>query len=97
MRKRHGTRLTVGVERAMALPDGLLSDRFHLELNSDHAIVQGCRGVLAYEPNEIRLKTTDGAVRFIGLEMRLTTLAAGYTEVTGHIVTVEMGDGVDGT
>lgn len=85
-------RAAARVERALELPGGVLTGQVRIELCGDEcAHVEGCTGILAYEPELIRIRTQQGQVRFFGRDLRLRVLEGRYTEVLGRIASVDFG------
>ena len=71
------------VEQALELPPGALSNSARLELcGNRRVVIEGCRGIQAYEEDQIRLSTTSGTIRFMGL-------TDDSAVITGYILSVE--------
>lgn len=83
-------RVAARAEQMLELPGGVLSGQVRIELcGNECAHVEGCTGILAYEPERICIRTAQGAVRFLGADLHLRVLAGQYTEVTGCIASVD--------
>ena len=90
MKKRPGGRIPLRVEQALELPAGTLTGGGRLELTGNRrAVVEGCRRVLEYEEDRIRLQTEDGVVRFMGRDLCVNCLTDGCALVTGILLSVE--------
>ncbi len=88
-RKRRKIPLTKRLETALELPDGTLCHSLRVEMSGNRrAAVEGCRRILQYDENCIRLDTVEGALRFEGDALRVNCLSGGNAVVTGQIATV---------
>lgn len=88
-RKRRKIPLTKRLETALELPDGTLCRSFRIELSGNRrAVIEGCRRILQYDQNCIRLDTVEGALCFEGDCLRVNCLSGGSAVVTGQIATV---------
>lgn len=66
---------------------GELSDVITL-YGDRRAVVRGCRKILSYAPEEIRIALGKRSVRLLGKELRCVAFAAGSTTVEGLIRSV---------
>lgn len=58
----------------------------HMEINGNReATVEGCRGVLEYDTDIVRIKTNKGVVQFSGRGLVIKCLTADALVVTGFI------------
>lgn len=84
-----------------ALPEGLRSfldeqkstflPEVHLELLDDsQAVLEGCRGVLTYSAELVRLACGSRVVSFEGSGLELRCLSASAAVVTGHIAAIRL-------
>ncbi len=88
-RKRRTAKLAKRLETALELPDGTLHRSLRMELSGNRrVVVEGCRRILQYDEDRIRLDTVEGAVCFEGEALRVNCLSGGSAVVTGCIVTV---------
>ncbi len=55
------------------------------------ATLEGCRGVLEYDENCIKLSCDKMTIRFIGRELYIRCLTADTAQVEGVIVSVDFG------
>lgn len=61
-----------------------------IEINSDReAVVFGCRGILEYSPERIRLVTSRATVRINGSGLLITSMDKAAVAVTGVISSIE--------
>lgn len=87
--KRRRVRLAKRLETALELPEGTLYRSLRLELSGNkQAIVEGCRRILQYDEDCIRLDTVGGAVCFEGEALCVNCLSGGSAVVTGRFITV---------
>lgn len=82
--------LPARVERALELPVGALTGAAHIELvGNRRAVVEGCRGILEYTDDTVRLQTGSGAVRFTGRALSMSSLTEDSAVVEGFILSLE--------
>lgn len=90
MKKHAVSRVPVRLERALELPAGTLTGGGRMELTGNRrAVVEGCRRVLEYEEDCIRLETEDGVVRFRGRDLCVNCLTDRCAVVSGTVLSVE--------
>lgn len=78
------------VERALELPVGAITGAARIEVSDNkRAVVEGCKGILEYDENVIRLNTGGGFVRFTGSNLCVSCLTENSAVVTGIIAAVE--------
>ncbi len=78
------------LEQTLELPEGLLSGDIRMEVYGRRRVVlEGSCGVVEYESDVIRLKTGSGIVRFLGRDLRLSSLDREGAVVNGQIVSIE--------
>ena len=79
-------------EREGAFHPGELTDVTILYGNS-RAVIRGCRKILSYAPNEIRIALSKQCVCVLGKGLRCVNFAAGSTTVEGLIRSVALESG----
>lgn len=68
------------------IPAGSMPNFVHIELDGNlSAIVDGCKGVLEYNENTIRLNTGRLIVRVCGNALTITSMQNGQAVITGCI------------
>ena len=78
-----GLREFLDDQKSTFLPD------VHLEvLNNDQAVLEGCKGVLSYSGEFIRLSCGRRVVSFTGTELELRCLSSSTAVVTGTILEI---------
>ena len=79
--------------RALELTPDILSGMAHFELSGNReVVVEGCRGVLEYSDNVIRLTAGKLTVRFTGRGLELRNLKRDSAIVEGFITAIEFSD-----
>jgi len=74
----------------LELPKNVMPGVVHIELNGNkEAVVDGCRGVLEYDENVIRLNTGRLIVRFTGSCLMIKTLSLNQALVCGNIMSID--------
>ncbi|MDR0738636.1 MAG: YabP/YqfC family sporulation protein [Oscillospiraceae bacterium] len=72
---------------------GLFSNPCHIEVNSnEEAIIEGCKGVLDYDKNLIRVDAGKMRLLFAGKELLLKCLTSDSLIIHGKILSVEFQD-----
>ncbi len=67
-----------------------LSMPTHMEINGNtEAVVDGCKGVLEYDTDVIRIRTGRLTVRFTGRGLTIRCLTADALVVTGFLTGIE--------
>jgi len=75
---------------SLQLPTGLLPGNSHMEINGNReAIIEGCRGVLTYEENIIKITTGKLIIIFLGRKLSLKCLTEDSLIVGGFITSME--------
>ena len=78
------------MESVLELPAGTLSGTARIELSGNtRAVVEGCKGILEYEDDVIRLNTASGIIRFMGQNLGMNCLNEDSAVVEGKILSVE--------
>lgn len=78
------------LDRALELPAGTLSGGAHIELNSNReAVIDGCKGIIDYGEEAVRLNIGNGSVTFLGRSLMLKNLTDKQAILVGHIQRIE--------
>lgn len=78
------------VARLLELPAAALPNMAHIELlGNREAIVDGCKGVLEYDENVVRLHTGKITLRFTGSDLSIKSLTADQAIIEGIILNIE--------
>ncbi|MCL2507753.1 MAG: YabP/YqfC family sporulation protein [Oscillospiraceae bacterium] len=96
-RQNRGSRQKAGLERIaerlgeeLEMPKTSLPGTVHIEMSGNReAVVDGCRGVVEYNENVIRLNTGKLIVRFTGSCLMIRTLQLNQAIVCGNILSVD--------
>ncbi len=82
--------VTERITDELELPKNVMPGVVHIELNGNReAVVDGCRGVLEYDENVIKLNTGKLVVRFSGSCLMIKTLSLNQALVCGNIMTID--------
>lgn len=77
-------------QRVLDMPEIVHADVPHIEMQGNHeAVVDGCRGVLEYEADKIKLNVGLCVMVFRGSDMTIKTYSESLTEITGDIIAIE--------
>ena len=78
------------IDAALELPPGTMGRGVHIELDSNReAVVDGCRGVLEYDDELVRLNTARGQVKLTGRGLVIRSLSEDQAIVSGLFLTIE--------
>lgn len=76
--------------KALELPPGALGKGAHIELSCNReATVDGCKGVMEYEEDRIKLNIGAGSVTFTGRGLQITNLLGAQAVIAGYITGLE--------
>lgn len=74
----------------LELPPDMLSGMAHFEFSGNReAVIEGCRGILEYDENIVRLQAGKLTVRILGRGLALRNLRRDSAIVSGFITSVE--------
>lgn len=91
-RERGFRRTALKTARALELPPDVLAGSVRIEMSGNReAVVDGCRGVLEYSRESIRLSTGDMKIHFVGRGLELRNLRRDCAIVDGYIISVDFG------
>jgi len=72
------------------IPLNIIKDQTHYEFNSNkEIIIEGCRGILQYEENIVRLNMKNMITIFCGRKLSIKCLTEDSLIITGFITSVE--------
>lgn len=84
------TRKGAGLSEFLEEQRSTFAPDVHIELSSNReAVIEGCRGVLEYTPERVRLSCGSKVVRFVGDALELRCVTDSTAVVTGRILMVE--------
>ena len=76
--------------KSMQLPIGALPNFTHFEMNSNReVVVEGCRGILQYDENIIKVNMDKMITAFYGRNLSIKCLSADSLIVEGFITSIE--------
>ncbi len=72
------------------MPKDFIGDSPMVSMVGDREVmVEGCKGIIEYTTNTIRLNTTKYMIKISGVDMELKAVASEYIHVYGKIAGVE--------
>ncbi len=78
------------IKTALDIPEILTADLPHIEAEGNREIsVDGCRGILEYTQDKIKLNTGKLVITFIGDGIEIKTYSEIQTVIGGNILSVE--------
>ena len=78
------------IARVLDIPQNVLSAMPAIDLmGNKEAIVEGCKGVLEYEEDIVRLNLGDMILKFTGRDLVLKCMTSEGVVVNGYILSVE--------
>ena len=84
--KRRGEKLAC----AMQIPMALIMNLAHFELNGNReVVVDGCRGIIEYDENIIKLNTGKMITKFLGRHLNIKCLTPDSLVIEGIITSIE--------
>lgn len=84
---------TEKVVKALELPSDFIAGMTHLEFSGNReVVVEGCRGVLEYDENIIRLSVGKMKLRFLGRGLEIRNFTEHSATIFGYISSVEFLD-----
>ena len=78
------------IESALELPSGIFAGLAHLELSGNReAVIEGCKGVLEFDENLVRINTGKMIIRFLGRNLTIRNLTEDSAVIEGYITAIE--------
>ncbi len=78
------------VASKMQMPAGAMPNCTHFEMNSNREVsIEGCKGILQYDENIIRINTGNMVTSFLGRNLAIKCLTADSLIVEGFIKSIE--------
>lgn len=75
---------------ALELPPGTLTSSSHIEISSNReAFVDGCRGIIDYDEDHIKVNIGNGTACFFGRGLEIKSLSAHQAVIRGFIMKIE--------
>ena len=79
-----------GLSGMLQSPQGLFSNPLQIGIEGNReAVVDGCKGVLEYNENRIRLQTGKMIVQFSGHDLQIRSMTDKQAVVQGYITALE--------
>lgn len=92
MKRKHNPKKSESTEcdETMTLGKALFHSETHIEINGNYeAIIEGCKGILSYREEEIRLNTENGQLRLRGRNLQIVCMGEASMIVRGYIIGTE--------
>lgn len=88
--KKHFNKNIKNIKSSIKLPECALPDFSHFEINSNkEVIVEGCKGILQYDENIIRVNMGKMVTSFCGRNLSLKCLDSDSLVIIGFITSIE--------
>ena len=72
------------------VPKALISSQYHLEMFGNfQAIIDGCKGILEYDEEKIKLNLGKTTIRFCGSNLSIKSLTFEEAIIIGTIISVD--------
>jgi len=83
-------RVAAAISAAFEIPPGSLGRGAQISLSSNReATVDGCRGILEYGGELVRINTGSGVVRFRGRGLQIKSLTHTQAVIAGFIINID--------
>ncbi len=90
MANRKGSRAAEYIGRALEMPPGTLSRTCNMQIAGNREVlVDGCRGLVEYGDEKIRINVGNGIVQFVGRGLEIKSLSSTSVVIVGYIMSVE--------
>lgn len=78
------------IKTALDIPQSLNASLAHIEAEGNREIaVDGCKGILEYDENRIKINTGSLVITFCGSDLEIKVYSDVQTVITGEIITIE--------
>ena len=79
-----------GVSRAFDMPESVFNGTAQMELyGNSEAVIQGCKGIVEYDEDLIRLDTGNLVIRFRGAGLEIKCFTEVQTVVRGQFISID--------
>lgn len=90
MKRERRATMSSKLEKTLDMPVGVLSKAARMEVSGNRQVlIEGCRGIVKYDEDQIEVRTADGTVRFTGRELCMTSLNPACAVITGRLLSLE--------
>ncbi len=90
MKQKTRAALSSSVENALDIPTGVLSKAARMEVcGNRQVLMEGCRGIVKYDEDQIEVRTAEGSVRFTGRQLCMTRLNPACAVINGRLLSIE--------
>lgn len=77
--------------REFDLPEDIGKDGYHIEIFGDTFVLDGCRNIVEYGENTVRLNAGGKVISVIGSDLVIKDFACCQVTICGFIALVEIG------
>ena len=82
--------ITEKINSTLDLPDTALPGNSHIEISGNReVIVDGCKGVLQYDEDVIKLNAGRLVIKFSGSDLRIHSMQSEQALISGQIISIE--------
>lgn len=90
MKRERRAAISSTVEKTLDIPCGVLSNAARMEVSGNRQVlIEGCRGIVKYDEDQIEVRTAEGTVRFTGRQLCMTGLNPACAVVRGKLLSIE--------
>ncbi len=90
MAKGKGSKAAEFIGRALEVPPGTFTKTCNLQMSGNREVlVDGCRGLLEYGDEKIRVNAGNGVIQFTGRGLEIKSLGEQSAVIGGFILSVE--------
>lgn len=90
MTRKRGRQTAEYIGRALEVPPGTLSRTCNMQLSGNREVlVDGCRGLIEYGDERIKINVGNGTVQFIGRGLEIKSLSDTSVIIAGFILSVK--------
>lgn len=90
MTRKKGGKAAEYIGRALEMPPGTLTRTCNMQISGNREVlVDGCRGLIEYGDEKIRINAGNGTVQFCGRGLEIKSLSDTTAVIAGFILSVE--------
>ncbi len=90
MKRQNKNTVSQRIEQTLDLPTGALVTASRLEITGNRRVmIEGCRGITAYNEDCVCLRVAEGTLRLMGRDLCMNCLNPTCTVVTGNVLSLE--------
>ncbi len=82
--------LSAKLAHVLDIPQDTIGNASHIEIaNNTRVLIEGCKGILEYEADHIRISTGKMIVKFTGRNLSLCCMNCDNVEIEGFFTSIE--------